>query len=82
MITNADIDRSDMKRLAIMAHTSMASTIRPFHTPWDGDTLFVVSTQTQKMPKDFTVSDLGVVTSELLTQALLRSVNAEKYPEN
>ncbi len=79
VITNADIDRSDMKRLSIMTHTSMASTIRPFHTPWDGDTLFVVSTQTQKMPKDFTVSDLGVVTSELLTQALLRSVNAEAY---
>lgn len=82
VITNADIDRSDMKRLAIMAHTSMASTIRPFHTPWDGDTLFVVSTQTQKMPKDFSVSDLGVVTSELLTQALLRSVNAEAYPKD
>lgn len=44
-------------------------------------TLFLVSTQT-KMPKDFTVSDLGVVTSELLTQALLRSVNAEPYPKN
>lgn len=82
VITNADIDRSDMKRLAIMAHTSMASTIRPFHTPWDGDTLFVVSTRTQKMPKDFSVSDLGVVTSELLTQALLRSVNAEEYPKD
>ncbi|MFL5783064.1 MAG: P1 family peptidase, partial [Bacteriovoracaceae bacterium] len=78
----ADIDRPSMKRLAIMAHTSMASTIRPFHTPWDGDTLFVVSTQTQKMPKDFSVSDLGVVTSELLTQALLRSVDAEPYPKD
>ena len=79
VVTNADITRSDMKRLAIMVHTSMGSTIRPFHTPWDGDTLFVISTQTQKMPKDFSVSDLGVVTSELLTQALLRSVGAEKY---
>lgn len=79
VVTNADITRSDMKRLAIMAHTSMASTIRPFHTPWDGDTLFVVSTQTVKMPDDFSVSDLGVVTSELLTQALLRSVGVEKY---
>jgi L-aminopeptidase/D-esterase-like protein len=80
VITNADIDRPSMKRLAIMAHSSMAATIRPFHTPWDGDTLFVVSTQTKKMPKDFSVSDLGVVTSELLTEALLRSVGAEKYP--
>lgn len=80
VITNADITRSDMKRLAIMSHTSMASTIRPFHTPWDGDTMFVVSTQKVKMPKDFTVSDLGVVTNEMLTQALLRSVGAEAYP--
>lgn len=79
VITNADITRSDMKRLAIMAHSSMAATIRPFHTPWDGDTLFVASTQTVKMPKDLSVADLGVVASELLTQALLRSVGAEKY---
>jgi L-aminopeptidase/D-esterase-like protein len=79
VVTNADITRSDMKRLAVMAHTSMASTIRPLHTPWDGDTLFVVSTQSVKLPQDFTVSDLGVVTSELLTQALLRSVGAESY---
>jgi L-aminopeptidase/D-esterase-like protein len=79
VITNADITRSDMKRLAIMAHSSMAGTIRPFHTPWDGDTLFVASTQTMKMPKDLSVADLGVVTSELLTTALLRSVGAENY---
>jgi L-aminopeptidase/D-esterase-like protein len=53
VITNAEIDRSDMRRLSIMAHTSMASTIRPFHTPWDGDTLFVVSTQTKKNAERF-----------------------------
>ncbi|HXH30851.1 MAG TPA: P1 family peptidase [Bacteriovoracaceae bacterium] len=79
IVTNADISRIDMKRIAVMAHTSMASTIRPFQTPWDGDTLFVVSTQSKKLPKNLGVASLGVISSELLTQALLRSVNAEKY---
>jgi L-aminopeptidase/D-esterase-like protein len=79
VIINADIPRLDLKRIAVMAHTSMASTIQPFHTPWDGDTLFVVSTQSEKLPKTLSVSDLGVLASEGLRKATLRAANALSY---
>ncbi len=44
VIVNTSLDRVALRRLAIMAHTSMARVIEPFHTPLDGDTLFFLST--------------------------------------
>ncbi len=42
--TNAVLDKAQAGRLAIMAHDGLARAIRPAHTSFDGDTLFVVST--------------------------------------
>lgn len=44
LVTNLALSRSALKRLAIMTHTSMARVIEPFHTAWDGDVFFAVST--------------------------------------
>src|SRR5207244_11229468 len=38
--TNAPLDRSGCRRLAIMAQDGLAQAIRPAHTPFDGDTVF------------------------------------------
>lgn len=43
LATDAIIERSEMRRLAIRAHDALAATIRPAHTRYDGDTVFVVS---------------------------------------
>ncbi|MFN8370213.1 MAG: P1 family peptidase [Bacteriovoracaceae bacterium] len=70
IITNAQLDRLSLKRLSIMVHTSMAQSIRPFHTPYDGDTLFAVSTQTKKMPIKLNVTDLSIIAADLMNDAI------------
>ncbi|MBH48253.1 MAG: 6-aminohexanoate hydrolase [Halobacteriovorax sp.] len=74
VITNVKFDRLALKRLAIMAHTSMAKVIDPFHTPWDGDVLFAVSTREMEKPEKFDVANLGVIASDLLRTAVWRAV--------
>tara|TARA_R110000868_G_scaffold32343_3_gene117648 strand:+ start:10379 stop:11296 length:918 start_codon:yes stop_codon:yes gene_type:complete len=74
VITNVKFDRLALKRLSIMAHTSMAKVIDPFHTPWDGDVLFAVSTREMEKPEKFDVANLGVIASDLLRTAVWRAV--------
>lgn len=76
VITNIKFDRLELKRLAIMAHTSMAKVIDPFHTPADGDVLFAVSTRETDKPENFSVSTAGVLASDLLHTAVWRAVGA------
>jgi len=61
LITDAPLDRIDLQRLAIMAHSAMARVIEPFHTPYDGDALFAIS-----VPRDVskTTSELPPKTPE------------------
>ena len=42
--TNVPFNKAQMKKIAQMGHDGMARTINPVHTPWDGDTLFAMST--------------------------------------
>ena len=43
--TDARLDRSAAGRFAVMAHDGIAVAIRPAHTPYDGDTVFALSTR-------------------------------------
>ncbi len=43
--TDALLERSEMRRLAVRAHDALGATIRPAHTRYDGDTVFVVSNE-------------------------------------
>lgn len=47
--TNMDFTKSQLRRLAIMAQDGLARAIRPIHTPFDGDTIFALSTRDQKL---------------------------------
>ena len=42
--TDAALDKGGCRRLAIMAQDGLARAIRPVHTPFDGDTVFALST--------------------------------------
>ena len=44
VITNRKMTQSELQRLAVEVHTSMARPIQPFHTARDGDILFAVTT--------------------------------------
>lgn len=48
LATDAVLERSEMRRLAIRAHDALGATIRPAHTRYDGDTAFVVSNETHQ----------------------------------
>jgi len=42
--TNASLTKAAAKRVATMAHDGFARAIRPVHTPFDGDSIFVIAT--------------------------------------
>lgn len=44
LLTNADLDQAQLTKLAGMSQNALARTIRPVHTPSDGDTVFAMTT--------------------------------------
>ena len=44
IVTNAKLDKTQMMKIASMAHDGMARTIRPVHTWADGDSVFAMAT--------------------------------------
>jgi len=73
VITNRALDRTQLHRLAIQTHTSMARAIQPFHTSRDGDTLFAATTAACEANEP-SIADLSVYASELAWDAVLDSV--------
>ena len=73
VVTNRVLDQSQLRRLAIETHSSMARAIQPFHTSRDGDTLFAVTTANCEA-LDPHVDELSVYASELAWDAVLNSV--------
>jgi L-aminopeptidase/D-esterase-like protein len=73
VVTNRVLDQSQLGRLAIETHSSMARAIQPFHTSRDGDTLFAVTTANYEA-RDPHVDELSVYASELAWDAVLNSV--------
>ncbi len=72
VVTDQKLDTLQLRSLARQTHASMARAIQPFHTRWDGDILFAVSTQQADDPTLDEVS-LGVIASELAWDAALSS---------
>lgn len=78
--TNAAFNKAQMKKIAQMGHDGMARTINPVHTPWDGDTLFAMSTGQVQSTVD--VGRIGSLAAEAVSKAILRAVrNARSIPE-
>ena len=81
--TNVPFHKAQMKKIAQMGHDGMARAINPVHTPWDGDTLFAMSTGEQ--PDGVDVGRIGALAAEVVSQAILRAVRTAKsipgYPD-
>ena len=76
--TNVPFNKAELKKIAQMAHDGMARTINPVHTPWDGDTLFALSTGTTHSRLD--VGRLGTLAAEVVSRSILRAVkNAKSF---
>ena len=70
MVTDQKLDPIQLRSVARQVHASMARSIQPFNTRWDGDILFAVCTQKVDNAALDEVS-LGIVASELAWDAVL-----------
>lgn len=75
MVTNQRISRQALSQTAKQVHSSMARGIQPFHTEFDGDVLFAVSTEQVDDP-GLPAFALGAVASELAWDAILAAADA------
>jgi L-aminopeptidase/D-esterase-like protein len=72
--TNVALTKAEATKVAQMAHDGLARAIRPVHTPWDGDTLFALSTGALKIDQPSLV--VGVLAAEAVARAVVRAVTA------
>jgi L-aminopeptidase/D-esterase-like protein len=73
--TNARLDKASAQRMAMMAQDGLARSIRPVHTPQDGDTVFAVATGTHDLGSDpLAVGELGTLAADCLARAVARGV--------
>src|SRR5215472_8699696 len=72
--TDAALDKGGCRRLAIMAQDGLARAIRPVHTPFDGDTVFALSTGTGPPVEPATLARLGSAAADCLARAVMRAV--------
>jgi L-aminopeptidase/D-esterase-like protein len=76
--TDADISPSELKRVAIMATDGLARALRPVHTPFDGDTLFALTTARSPLGGDRLreLTRIGNLAADCVSRAIARAVYA------
>jgi L-aminopeptidase/D-esterase-like protein len=76
--TDADLTRDEALRVAIMAHDGYARAIRPVHTPFDGDTVFVLANGRHALgsPRAAWVARLGAMAADCVARSIGRAVVA------
>lgn len=74
--TDAVLNKPQAHRLAQVAHDGLARSIRPVHTPMDGDTLFALGTGTSGQAADMML--LSTLTAEVTAMAVVNAVRAAK----
>ena len=70
--TNVALTKTEATKVAQMAHDGVARAVSPAHTPWDGDTVFALSTGTAAV--DGGVLVVGAVAAEVTARAIVRGV--------
>ncbi|SEH70911.1 L-aminopeptidase/D-esterase [Mycolicibacterium rutilum] len=85
--TDAALSAAGCKRVAVAAHDGLARTIRPCHTPIDGDTVFALATGAVEVPPEPTtpasmspevplITQVGAAAADCLARAVLVGVLA------
>lgn len=75
--TDLALSRGDAQRVAVMAQDGFARAIRPVHTPFDGDTVFVLSTG-MRPPADTPadIARVGAAAADCVARAVARGVHS------
>jgi len=78
--TDAPLTKTEISKVAQMAHDGLALAIRPAHTPFDGDTVFALSTGHGDAPTTpagaFMVSMVGALAAQTLARAVVKAARA------
>ena len=74
VMTNARLTKAQANKVAQMAHDGLARAVVPSHTPADGDTMF--SMATGDLEEGFTVSQVGALAAEAVSDAILTAVRS------
>lgn len=85
--TDAALSPSSCRRLAVAAHAGLARSIRPSHTPLDGDTVFALATGAVEVPPSTSVPaamspetelvlEIGAAAADCLARAVMVGVIA------
>ena len=85
--TDAAMSPAGCRRVAIAAHDGLARTIRPCHTPLDGDTVFALATGAVEVPPDpetpasmspetRLITNIGAAAADVLARAVMVGVLA------
>ncbi len=74
--TNLSLDKGGCKRLAMMAQDGYARAIRPIHSPFDGDTMFAMSTDMKSLdePLPATLAYVGTLASDCVVRAIEKAI--------
>ncbi len=77
---NAALTPAQARRLAVMAHDGFARAVRPVHTPFDGDTIFVLATGARALPEPtpLALALLGSLAADCMTRAIGRGLYEAK----
>ena len=75
----ADLTVAEASRVAIMAQDGLARAIRPVHTPFDGDSIFVLAMATEKLAeldemRPLALAELGAMAADCVARAVARGV--------
>ncbi len=70
--TNAALSKTELTRVAQMAHDGLARTVVPVHTPVDGDAIFALATGARAGAAD--AGQIGALAADVVAEAVLRSV--------
>jgi L-aminopeptidase/D-esterase-like protein len=74
--TDAPLDKNACQRFAMMAQDGLTRAIRPAHTPFDGDTVFALSTGSGTAVTPDRLTRLGNAAADCLSRAIMRAIVA------
>lgn len=78
--TDADLTRTELKRLSVMAADGFALALHPAHTPFDGDVVFALATACRPLAGDRAAGmlALGALAARCMARAIARGVYAAR----
>ena len=74
VLTNADVSKAEINKIAQMAHAGLCRAVQPSHTQHDGDTLFALATK--RVEADHGM--VGAMASRCVEEAIVRAVRKSR----